>query len=127
MACISSNHEIAQRIIRKTARLASYYNSKWYTLYVQTPREAADKIALAAQRHLINNFKNATELGSELIQKKENTIVETIIDVAVQNNITTICFGKPHLNIFQVIFRTSAFNRLLKTLSNNDIDIVIFS
>ncbi len=36
MACISSNHEIAQHIIRKTARLASYYNSKWFLLYVQT-------------------------------------------------------------------------------------------
>ena len=63
LACISSNHEIAQSIIRKTARLASYYNSKWYVLYVQTPKESADKIPLAAQRHLINNFKNATELG----------------------------------------------------------------
>src|ERR1700694_2703477 len=59
LACISSNHEIAQRIIRKTARLASYYNSQWYVLYVQTPRESTDKIPLDKQRHLINNFKNA--------------------------------------------------------------------
>src|SRR6476659_7623034 len=63
LACVSSNHEIAQKIIRKTARLASYYNSKWFVLYVQTEKESADKIQLAAQRHLINNFKNATELG----------------------------------------------------------------
>src|ERR1700759_1849455 len=67
LACISSNHEIAQRIIRKTARLASYYNSKWHVLYVQTPKESADRIPLADQRHLINNFKNATELGAEVI------------------------------------------------------------
>ncbi len=33
-------------------------------------KESADKIPLAAQRHLINNFKNATELGAEVIQKK---------------------------------------------------------
>ncbi len=70
LACVSSNHEIGQKIIRKTARLASYYNSKWYVLYVQTPKEAGDKIPLAAQRHLIDNFKNATELGGEVIQKK---------------------------------------------------------
>ena len=42
LACISSNHEIAQKIIRKTARLASYYNSKWYVLYVQFSKESAD-------------------------------------------------------------------------------------
>ncbi len=30
LACISSNPDKAKMIIRKTARLASYYNSKWY-------------------------------------------------------------------------------------------------
>ena len=43
-------------------------------LYVQTPKESIDKIPLAEQRHLINNFKNATELGAEVIQKKEENI-----------------------------------------------------
>jgi two-component system sensor histidine kinase KdpD len=127
LACISSNHEIAQHIIRKTARLASYYNSKWFVLYVQTPRESSDKIQLAAQRHLINNFKNATELGAEIIQKKEDNIAASIIETAVENKITTICLGKPHINLFQVILRTRSFNRLLKTLSTNNIDIVILS
>lgn len=127
LACISSNHKIAQRIIRKTARLASYYNSKWFVLYVQTSKESADKIQLAAQRHLINNFKNATELGAEIIQKKENNIAATIIETAIENNITTICLGKPHLNLLQVILRTGIFNQLLKTLSKNNIDIVILS
>src|SRR6478609_2784681 len=127
LACISSNHEIAQHIIRKTARLASYYNSKWFLLYVQTSKESADKIQLAAQRHLINNFKNATELGAEIIQKKDNNIAATIIETAVENKITTICLGKPHINLFQVILRTGSFNQLLKTLSKNNIDIVILS
>src|SRR6201995_353445 len=57
MACIGSNHETARTVIRKTARLASYYHSRWILLYVQTPKEDGDKIGLAAQRHLINNFK----------------------------------------------------------------------
>ncbi len=127
LACVSSNHEIAQRIIRKTARLASYYNSQWYVLYVQSAREAADKIPLAVQRHLINNFKNATELGGEVIQKKEENIAAAIIETVNERNITTICLGKPHLNLFQIILRTSVFNQLLKTLSKNNIDLVILS
>src|SRR5674476_903279 len=125
LACVSSNHEIAQRIIRKTARLASYYNSQWYVLYVQTPKESADKIPLAAQRHLINNFKNATELGAEVIQKKEDNIAAAIMEMVNEKQITTICIGKPHLNLFQIIIKTSVFNQLLKTLSKNNIDIVI--
>jgi two-component system, OmpR family, sensor histidine kinase KdpD len=127
LACISSNHEIAQRIIRKTARLASYYNSQWYVLYVQTSKESVDKIPLAAQRHLINNFKNATELGAEVIQKKEDNIATAITEMVNEKEITTICLGKPHLSLFQIILKTSVFNQLLKTLSKNNVDIVIFS
>lgn len=127
LVCVSSNHDIGQRIIRKTARLASYYNSKWFVLYVQTAKEAADKIPLAAQRHLINNFKNATELGGEVLQVKGNDIASAIIETATEREITTICLGKPHLNLFQVILKTNVFNRLLTTLSKNNIDIVIFS
>lgn len=127
LACVSSNHEIAQRIIRKTARLASYYNSKWYVLYVQSSKEAADKIPLAAQRHLINNFKNATELGAEVIQVKGENIAAAIIDTVNEKGITTICLGKPHLNLFQIILRTGIFNQLLKTLSQNNVDLVILS
>lgn len=70
LACISSNEKTARVVIRKTARLANYYSSKWYVLYVQTPKESLDKITLAKQRHLINNFKLATELGAEVIKVK---------------------------------------------------------
>ena len=127
LACVSSNYEIAQRIIRKTARLASYYNSKWYVLYVQSAKEAADKIPLATQRHLINNFKNATELGAEVIQKKGAHISSVIIETVNEKGITTICLGKPHLSLFQIILRTSVFNQLLKTLTKKNIDLVILS
>jgi two-component system, OmpR family, sensor histidine kinase KdpD len=127
MACISSNHEVARNVIRKTARLAAYYNAKWFVLYVQTPREDGDKIGLAAQRHLINNFKLATELEGEVIKTKNTNIARGIIETAEQQKITTICVGKPHLNLFNVILNTAVFNQLLNKLSEADIDIVILS
>jgi two-component system sensor histidine kinase KdpD len=127
LACISSNHEIAQRIIRKTARLASYYNSQWFVLYVQTSKEAPDKIPLDVQRYLINNFKNATELGAEVIQKKAENAARAIIEAVEEKGITTICIGKPHLNLTQIILKTGVFNQLLKTLSQKNIDIIILS
>lgn len=127
LACISSNHETAQHIIRKTARLASYYNSQWYALYVQTPRESPEKIALAAQRHLLNNFKNATELGGEVIRRKETSVARAIMALVVEKKITTVCIGKPHITWWQVILQTGVFRELLKTLSENDVDLVILS
>jgi len=127
MACISSNYETSKMIIRKTARLAGYYNSKWYVLYVQTNREGADKIKLSKQRHLINNFKTATELGAEVIQVKSNDIPFSIARIADEKQITTVCMGKPHLRLWQVILKTNTFNQLLNRLSRSDIDLIILS
>lgn len=127
LACISSNDKTAKIIIRKTARLASYYNSDWYVLYVETPKESSDKIALDKQRHLINNFKLATELGAEIIKVENAKITDAILDVVEQKKITTVCIGKPHLNLFKVILSTSIFNKLLNSLSSSNIDLVILS
>jgi two-component system sensor histidine kinase KdpD len=127
MACISSNDHTARHVIRKTARLASYYNSKWFVLYVQTPNENDNKIALDKQRHLINNFKLATEMGAEIIRVQNPSISGAIIEIAEQKQITTICMGKLHINLFRVILATNIFNNLLKKLASSDIDLVILS
>lgn len=127
LACISTNPENARMIIRKTARLASYYNSKWYVLYVQTKEEDSNRIKLSIQRHLINNFKMATEMGAEVLQIKSNNIPSTIIKVAEEKQITTICIGLPRIRLWQVLLKTSSFSRLLKKLSGSDIDLVILS
>jgi two-component system sensor histidine kinase KdpD len=127
MACISSNDKHAKNVIRKTARLASYLNSKWYVLYVQTPKEHPDKIALDKQRHLINNFKLATELGAEIIKSEHPNIAKAIMMQVEQRQITTICIGKPRLRLYQIILATNVFNQLLKKLTSLPIDIIIFS
>lgn len=127
LACISSNDRTAKIVIRKTARLASYYNSDWYVLYVQTPKESSDKIALDKQRHLINNFKLATQLGAEVIKVESENITDAMLEVVKQKQITTVCIGKPHFSLFKVILSTTIFNRLLNNLSLSNIDLVILS
>lgn len=127
LACISSNYEVAKKVIRKTARLASYYNAKWFLLYVQTPKEDGDKIGLAAQRHLINNFKLATELGAEVIKLKANDITRGILEITEQKNISTVCLSRPNLNFMNILIKTAQFSKLLKRLSSYEIDVVIIS
>jgi two-component system sensor histidine kinase KdpD len=127
LSCISSNEITARNVIRKTARLASYYNSTWYVLYVQTPAEKSDRIALDKQRHLINNFKLATELGAEVIRIEAKNISKAIIEQAEALKITTICIGKPHFNLLRIIIATNVFNDLLKKLSASNTDLVILS
>jgi len=127
LTCISSNPDVAKRLIRKTARLAGYYNSKWYVLYVQTRAEDANRIKLSIQRYLINNFKLATELGAEVIQVKSNNVPASIVKVAEEKQITTICIGLPRFRLLQILTKTSSFSRLLKRISGSDIDLVILS
>ncbi|MBW4891681.1 sensor protein KdpD [Mucilaginibacter sp. HMF5004] len=127
LACISTNDTSAKVIIRKTARLASYYRSKWYVLYVQTDNESSDKINLASQRYLINNFKLATELGAELLKVKSNNIAKTIWATAEQYNITTICIGTPQFKFYQLVLKTAVFTQLLNKIAKTPIDIVILS
>ena len=127
MGCISSNEITAKNVIRKTARLASYYNAKWFVLYVQTPDESTDKIALDKQRHLINNFKLATELGAQVIQSQNANVPVAMMEEVRKHNVTTVCIGKPHLNLFRIILATNIFNELLKNLSASDVDLIILS
>lgn len=127
LACISSNETNARTIIRKTARLANYYNSKWFVLYVQTPKENPDIIPLDKQRYLINNFKLATELGAEIIKIEHSRVSMAIIEQAELRNVTTICIGKPHISLIKIILVTNIFNELLKKLGQMDIDLIILS
>ncbi|MBK6341898.1 MAG: sensor protein KdpD [Flavobacteriales bacterium] len=148
LACISSNHKAAGRIIRKTARLANYYQCEWIVLYVQTPRERLDRIPLDKQRHLLNHFKLAVELGAEVIQAQsadadegkpivglplkvlnlaQANVADAILEVVRKRSITTVCIGKPHFTIFQIILRTNVFNRLLNVLSVSNVDLIILS
>ncbi len=127
LACISSNERTAKNVIRKTSRLANYYNSKWYVLYVQTRKESLDKIALDKQRFLINNFKLATELGAEIIKIESDNVVKSIMQQAEERKVTTICIGKPHFSIMKIILATNVFNELLKKLSSSNMDLVILS
>jgi len=113
LACISSNEKTAKNVIRKTARLANYYNSKWYLLYVQIPKESSDKIALDKQRHLINNFKLATELGAEVIKTEGKNVTRAIMEICEERKVTTVCIGKPHLTIWKIILATDTFNLVI--------------
>jgi len=127
LACISSNEDAAKTVIRKTARLASYYNAQWWVLYVETSDESPDKIPLDKQRHLINNFKLATELGAELVRIKNNEVASTITGIVEEKHITTVCIGKPRLSLIKIILATNVFNQLLKKLSLNNVDLIIMS
>jgi two-component system sensor histidine kinase KdpD len=123
LACISTNDEGAKNIIRKTSRLAAFYGFKWCILYVQTPREDSDKISLASQRHLINNFKMATELGAEVIKKKGEDVAKIVTETAKEKECGLIIMGTPNFGLWNYLLGRNLMQKIVK--HNPGMDIII--
>ena len=66
-------------------------------------------------------------LPARILNLERANITEAILQVVKEKRITTMCIGKPHISIWQVILRTNTFSRLLGALSENDVDLVILS
>jgi two-component system, OmpR family, sensor histidine kinase KdpD len=127
LACISTNDKGARKIIRRTARMAGFYNAKWYAVYVQTPREDANRINLAAQRHLMNSFKMATELGAEVVELKHKQVATAIVEFALQKDISLIILGKPHFKWWNFVFKSTLLRNMLIQTEPTPIDLIIVS
>lgn len=127
LACISSHEKTPRRIIRKVARLATRYNSRFAVLYVQTPRESTDRIPLANQRYLINHFKLATDLGGEVIQVQSADIIGSIARVCEERQFNSVCVGKPSFRLSSLLCCGLRYRRLLNSLSRLGVDLIILS
>lgn len=127
LACISSAEKTPRRIIRKTARLATHYNCKFAVLYVQTPRESADRIPLANQRYLLNHFKLVSELRGEVIQIQSENIIDSIIQVCKERQISTVCMGKPDFSFWNIFRKALRYRKLVNHLALLNVDLIILA
>ena len=127
LAVIDSSEKRSRRVIRKTARMATHLNTSFVVLYVQSDREAADRIPLANQRYLINNLNLATELGGEIRQIHSNRPVETIVELCREQKISIVCTGRPEFSLFSLLKSIVALRRLIGRLSRMNIDLYIMS
>ena len=131
LACINSNDAAAKEIIRKTSRLADRFSAAaWYVLYVQTGRETADRIGLAAQRHLLHNLQLAPELGGQILRVKDDDIVGAIRRVAAEKNATLLVCGiTGDKGWWEQVSRRGVTNDLLRAVARDahDLDVYLVS
>ena len=81
MVAISSKPDV-KRLIRRGSRVAGRMNTDWYVVYVETPREAPNKISATAQRQLAENLAFARELGAEVVTLKGGDIAGELVRFA---------------------------------------------
>ena len=101
--------------------------NNFFILYVQTPRESSDRISLASQRHLLNHFKLATELGGEVIQVQSPHITDAIVQACKEKQISTLCIGRPTLKYPSVILAMVHYRNMLEELAQLGIDLIILA
>ena len=127
MAVIDSSEKRARRVIRKTARLATHMNAAFIVLYVQSDKEDTNRIPLANQRYLINNFNLASELGGEVVRVHSNRYIETIVNVCQKRKISTVCISVSRFSLYSLFVTALRFRYLLNRLAKLNVDLIILS
>jgi len=107
-------------LIRWTRRLASSMEAPWIVLYIENDL----KISGEKKKIISDNFNLAKELGAEVIMIQSTEVIDALIRVARENNVTQIVIGKSRRPyILHPSFRKDLVKELLK--KSGDIDVYI--
>jgi two-component system sensor histidine kinase KdpD len=77
-------------LIRWTRRLAYSMEAPWIAVYVDSDKNIVDENL----RALSDNINLARELGAEIITTKDTDVINALVRVARDNNVTQIIIGK---------------------------------
>ena len=123
MVAISSKPDV-KRLIRRGSRVAGRMNTDWYVVYVETPREAPNKISATAQRQLAENLAFARELGAEVVTLKGGDIAGELVRFAKEKNVSYVILGHSHRSRLEEFLRGNVINRFVREVGDVDVQVV---
>ena len=109
-----------ERALRADARRSDWTGSRWTnsatcsTISSWPPNLGAEVIQAQSGAKQSRGSGSFRRRSSNL---ERADITEAILRVVKEKRITTLCIGKPHISIWQVILRTNTFNKLLTALA----------
>lgn len=111
---------LSERLVRWTRRMAYNLDAPWLAVYVESPPPLNDEQKALLARHLAL----ARTLGGEVLTTVGDNIVETLMRVAHQRNVTQLVIGKPiHSWLGEVLSGGSLVDRLVH--ASGDIDVYV--
>ncbi|HET9552240.1 MAG TPA: universal stress protein [Anaeromyxobacteraceae bacterium] len=127
MVCLSSNPPRALALLRRGSRMAGRLNTDWYVVYVETPREAPDRIDAEAQRHLLANLDKARELGAEVVRLEAADPVEALLAFARSHRVSDVIVGRTDGGPWwRRLLRRTVLERLVRESEGMDVHVVSF-
>lgn len=94
MVCVSSRSPNAPRLLRAGSRLADRLGAPWYAVYVQTPREEAERVDAATQRRVADTLEQARRANGVPMQFRGADVPAAVAGFAREYGITHIVIGR---------------------------------
>jgi two-component system sensor histidine kinase KdpD len=126
MVCMSSN-VLAPRVIRTGARIAGRLGSRWYAVYVETPRERPGHINPHDADALQQNIRLAENLGATVVRVKADRPSDGLIAFAQREGVTHVIFGQSARTRWELLWRGSTLDRFLGAVPDAAVQVVPLS
>ena len=113
-----------KKLIRRGSRVAGRMNTVWYVVYVETPRDAPEKISATAQRQLAENLAFARELGAEIVTLKGRDIAEELVRFAKERRVSYVILGHSERGRWEAFWRGEVVSRFIREIGDVDVQVV---
>jgi two-component system sensor histidine kinase KdpD len=124
MVCLSSNPPHGLALLRRGSRLAGRLNTSWYAVYVETPREAPERIRRGPQERLAANVAKARELGGEVVRLWSVDPAAALLEFARSHRVSDVILGRTRLPWWRRVAGRSVFERLVRAGDGLDLHVV---
>lgn len=123
MVCMSSS-ALAPRVLRTGARIAGRLGSKWYAVYVETPREKPGRINPRDAEALQQNIKLAESLGATVVRVLAERPSDGLVAFAQREGVTHVIFGQSARSRWELLWRGSTLDRFLGAVPDAAVQVV---
>ncbi|MEH2167630.1 MAG: universal stress protein [Nostoc sp.] len=120
LVCVSTYANSVQ-LLRRGARLANYMNAPLYTLFVADPERFLTK---EESLHIHTCEKLCKEFEGTFLRVTNGNIANAIAQIAEKYRITQIVIGESQRSRWQMLFKGSLTQKLVRLLKNIDLHII---
>jgi two-component system sensor histidine kinase KdpD len=121
LVCLSPGM-LAERLVRSARRLADELNAEWLAVYVQTPEHS--RLPSGERDRMSQVLLLAEELGAKTMNLLGDSVADTVMKYARQQNVTKVIAGKPLRSRWKDLLHGSIVDQLIARSGNIDIYVV---